>query len=103
MVDVERLFRLDKGDRIVINGISLKVDTVHSEVNVDTKVPENIKIEELGKNIFLSDNNDEYHLCISQDISEVVFEKIKRDSISHPWEYKVLERLEIKDVAEVNK
>jgi hypothetical protein len=104
MVYVKKLLTLKEGDQIVINGISLKVDNVQNEVDVDrSNAPEKINIEEAGKTIFLSDENNEFHLWVSQGASETIFEKIKRDSISHPWEYKILEKVEIKEVEEANK
>jgi hypothetical protein len=88
----KKLLSLKEGSRLQINKILLKVNRIESEVNVNRNVP-NIKIKDAGKVLFLLDKDEknEYRLWVPIKSEKLILEKIKRKSISTPWEYEILE------------
>src|SRR3989338_941686 len=93
--DPSILLKIDEGDIVNINNISLEVLMIDSEVNVDRSTEE-IKVTDAGRNMFLKDgDNNEYHIWVSQDLKERSEERIKRKFISEPWDYEIIEEINL--------
>ena len=100
MVKQKVLDNLKEESKIKVNNLDLNVLRVDSEIEVDcSQAPKNIEVKEKGKSLFLSDEDgNEYFLYLSLVGNNLVLKRIKRRHISTPWEYDVLEEIEVKSI-----
>lgn len=93
IINEQKLIKLKELDKIKVNDLELEILEKRPDANLDAKK----EIIEEWYEITLVNNKQEYRLIIyiSDQDQKPIFQKIKRSSISNPWEFDIIEEIKV--------